>query len=113
MRRKQSEVPVEVSSWLSNRGVLRSFCNGLCSDVWVCGEKSAAVVVHRSLWEGPNNDKARAIGGEIVCGLQKTGQTSLPDFLSEDRVEPKGSMEVRSIIALEDRRLDGTATIGV
>jgi len=43
-------------------------------------------------------------------GEQKTGQTRLPDFLSDDRVEPKEPIGVRSIIALESGRLDGATT---
>ena len=43
-------------------------------------------------------------------GEQKTGQTRLPDFLSDDRVEPKEPIGVRSIISLESGRLDGATT---
>ena len=46
-----------------------------------------------------------------MCGVQKTGQMCLPDFLLVDRVETKEPIGVRSIITLESRRLDSTTTI--
>ena len=46
----------------------------------------------------------------MMCGEQKTGQLHLPDFLLDDRVEPKEPIGVRSIIALESGRLDGATT---
>ncbi|MCL2173388.1 MAG: hypothetical protein LBH62_03420 [Nitrososphaerota archaeon] len=45
-----------------------------------------------------------------MCGEQNTGQTRLPDFLSDDRVEPKEPRGVRSIISLESGCLDGATT---
>ena len=45
-----------------------------------------------------------------MCREQKTGQTRLSDFLSDDSVEPKEPIGVRSIISLESGRLDGATT---
>ena len=40
------------------------------------------------------------IGGEVVCGVQKTGQMCLSDFLLVDGVGLKESIGVWGIVAL-------------